>query len=151
MKYKEIGAMKNVAAKNRKNSKTVKIEKDNITGNVPGSVKIHESVIATIVRKALSEVDGVVRVAGNAIVDNIAEIVGSKKIYDRSIAVEMNSSDVSLEVKINVEFGSHVPTVASNAQIAISKKITGITGLNVKKINIVIVELDETTGEDEKK
>ena len=45
-------------------------------GAVPGIVKVHESVIASIIRKAACSVEGVVRLAGNTLVDNIAEFVG---------------------------------------------------------------------------
>ena len=45
-----------------------------------GTVKVHESVIASIVRKAACAVPGVVRLAGSSLVDNLAEIDGSKRM-----------------------------------------------------------------------
>ena len=45
---------------------------------VTGVVKVHESVVASIIRKAACSVPGVIRLAGNTLVDNIAEFVGSK-------------------------------------------------------------------------
>ena len=63
-------------------------------GNQYGQIKIHEGAIATIVRKAACSVPGVTRITGNSFVDNIAEIVGSKKIQDRSIQIAMNNSSI---------------------------------------------------------
>ena len=69
-------------------------------GNQYGQIKIHEGAIATIVRKAACSVPGVTRITGNSFVDNIAEIVGSKKIQDRSIQIAMNNSSVAVELSI---------------------------------------------------
>ena len=59
----------------------------NESGNQLGCIRLHENVISSIVRKAACSVEGVVRLAGSTLVDNIAEIVGSKRIHDRSILV----------------------------------------------------------------
>ena len=80
--------------------------------NSAGMVKVHESVIASIVRKAALEVEGVIRLAGSSLVDNLAEIVGSKKIQGRAISVEMNDSSVAVEVRVVLEYGVLVPEVA---------------------------------------
>ena len=68
--------------------------------NSVGAVKVHESVIASIVRKAAMSVEGVLRLGTSSLVDNLAEIVGSKKIQDRAITVEMNENSVSVEVRV---------------------------------------------------
>ena len=55
-----------------KKVKSVKSQENSV-----GMVKVHESVIASIVRKATLEIEGVIRLAGSSLVDNLAEIVGS--------------------------------------------------------------------------
>ena len=80
---------------------------------IRGTVRIHENVIATIVRKMACSVKGVSKISGSSFVDNIAEMVGSKKIHDRSIVVEMGESSVSVEVSINLYYGVSLPQVAS--------------------------------------
>ncbi len=112
-------------------------------GEVRGDIKIHEGVVATIVRRTACSVDGVVRIAGSTLVDNIAEIVGSKKMQDRSINIFMHDGSVSVELAINIAFGVHLPTVAAAVQSAVGKEIRRITGLAVKKVNVVIREMDE--------
>ncbi len=120
------------------------------SGNVMGVVKVHESVIASIIRKAACSVDGVVRLAGNTLVDNIAEFVGSKKVMDRAISIEMGDNSVKIELRIILAYGCKVPEVAANIQSAVIEEIARITGMQVPRIDIVVMDLeDPNTDEDE--
>ena len=111
--------------------------------NEMGLVKIHENVIASIVRKVTCSIKGVVRLAGSPLLDNIAEIVGSRKIHDRAISIDLTDDEVKIEVKINVAYGVHVPTLASEIQTAIIEEVEKITGMRVSQVNIIVQELDE--------
>ncbi len=110
---------------------------------VPGIVKVHESVIASIIRKAACSVDGVVRLAGNTLVDNIAEFVGSRKVMDRAISVEMGENSVSVELRLVLAFGCCIPEVAKNVQETVIEEISRITGMQVPRIDIVIMDLED--------
>lgn len=127
------------------------------TSKMPGSIKedgtelgvirIHENVIASIVRKATLSVNGVIRLAGSTLVDNIAEIIGSKKIGDRAIGVDISGDSVSIDVKVILAYGTHVPTVAANIQSAVMQEIEKMTGMGVTCINVIIQELDDENVE----
>ena len=120
-------------------------------GAVSGIVKVHESEIASIIRKAACSVDGVVRLAGNTLVDNIAEFVGSRKVMDRAISIEMGDNAVSIEIQIVLAFGCNIPEVAKNVQENVIDEITRITGMQVTRIDVVVMDLedsDEEAGED---
>ena len=121
------------------------------TGDELGLIHIHENVIATAVRKTIDEVDGVVRLAGSTLVNNIAEIIGNKTIGDRAINVNIDGESVSIEVKVNMQYGVHVPTVASNVQTAIAKEVEKITGMTVTTVNVIVQELEEVETLPEKK
>lgn len=116
---------------------------------VKGNIQIHESVITSIVRKIASETEGVSRISGSSIVDNIAEIVGSKRIQDRAITVQMGKSKVAVEVSVNLFFGYKLPDVASALQTAIEEEIKKLTGLNVSKVDVIIREIDDPVVEEE--
>ena len=116
---------------------------------VSGNVRIHENVIASIVRKVACSVEGVSKISGSSFVDNIAEMVGSKKMHDRSITVEMGDSSVSVEVSINLVYGVSLPEVAQKVQKAVSDEIIRLTGLKVAKVNIVIREIEYPDNEKE--
>ncbi|MHB9137834.1 MAG: Asp23/Gls24 family envelope stress response protein [Victivallaceae bacterium] len=112
-------------------------------GSELGLIKIHENVISSIVRKAALSVDGVSRLAGSSFVDNIAEIVGSRKISDRAIAIKLDDDKVEIEIKINMKFGYKVPDVASEVQTAIIEQVENVTGMNVVGVNVVVQEIEE--------
>ena len=118
-------------------------------GNDLGLIHIHENVIAAAVRKAACSVDGVVRLSGSALVNNIAELIGNKSIGDRSIAVDIDGATVAIDVKVNLSYGAHVPTVASNIQSAVVSEVEKITGMTVTAVNVVVQELDDTNEEEE--
>ncbi len=112
-----------------------------------GIIRIDPGVIATIARKAASGIEGVSRIAGNPLVDNIAEIVGSKRIQDRSILVRMSEESVSVEISINLFYGAKLPSVAAAVQETVSKEIVRMTGLKVKTVNVVVCEIDDRKDE----
>ncbi len=117
-------------------------------GTQYGQIKIHEGAIATIVRKAACAVPGVTRITGNSFVDNIAEIVGSKKIQDRSIQIAMNNASVAVELSINIQYGVQLPAVAAAVQDVVSKEINAITGLNVTKVNVIVREMEDAADDE---
>ena len=112
-------------------------------GNELGLIHIHENVIASAVRKATCAVDGVVRLAGSTLVDNIAGLIGNKTMSDRSITVNLDGATVSIDVKVNLAYGAHVPTIASNIQSAVVSEVEKLTGMTVTAVNVMVQELDE--------
>ncbi|HBC88055.1 MAG TPA: hypothetical protein DCZ94_13985 [Lentisphaeria bacterium] len=118
-------------------------------GSEMGLIKIHENVISSIVRKAACSVNGVIRIAGSPLVDNIAEIIGNRRIGDRSIAININGDTVAIEVKVNIAYGTHLPTVAANVQSAIMREVEKMTGMTVTNVNVIVQELDTEEREDE--
>ena len=117
--------------------------------NSVGAVKVHESVIASIVRKAAMSVEGVLRLGTSSLVDNLAEIVGSKKIQDRAITVEMNENSVSVEVRVILLYGVLIPQVASELKNAVAGEIFKLAGMKVDHVNVEIMDLEDSPdGED---
>ena len=108
-----------------------------------GEVKIHENVISSLARRATLEVEGVSRLAGSLLVDNIAEIVGSRRMQDRAITVQMGDDNrVSLEIKLNIKIGFRLPKVAAAVQKAVISAIENTTGMTVTKVNVIVQELE---------
>jgi uncharacterized alkaline shock family protein YloU len=94
-------------------------------------------------------VNGVIRIAGSPIVDNIAEIIGNRRIGDRSIAIDIDGDTVAVEIKLNISYGSHLPTVAANVQSSVMKEVEKMTGMTVTGVNVIVQELDTEEREDE--
>ena len=136
-----------MAAAIRKKTKPVSSSHANSTG----VVKVHESVISSIVRKAALEVEGVLRLGTSSLMDNLAEIVGSKKIQDRSITVEMNESSVSVELRVILQYGVEIPQIANELKETVAAEITKLSGMRVDHVNIVVMDLEDVPqdGEDD--
>ena len=115
-----------------------------------GDVRIHDGVIATLARKAVLNVEGVSRLSGNALVDNFAEIVGSRRMQSRAIAISVNESNqISIEIKINLKVGYTIPEVAENVQKAVISDVESVTGMSVKTVHVLIQDIDDEYIEDD--
>ncbi|OQA83698.1 MAG: Alkaline shock protein 23 [Lentisphaerae bacterium ADurb.Bin242] len=143
-------------SENEKTSRSVFPDGTFVPSAVSGIVKVHESVVAAIIRKATCSVPGVVRLAGNMLMDNIAEFVGSKKVYDRAISITMGDNSVEVEVKVILSYGVYIPDVAKNIQETVIDEIGKITGMQVPRIDVIVIDLEaekeettETEEEDE--
>lgn len=106
-------------------------------------VRIHESVVVSIVRNVVGKVEGVSRISGNSLMDNIAGIMGSRRLQDRAISVKMGDSSVSVELSVNLIFGYKLPEVALALQTAVRKEIESITGLRAEKVDVIVCEFEE--------
>lgn len=112
--------------------------------NGMGEVKIHEDVIAALVRRAALGIEGVSRLAGSTLVDNIAEIVGSSRMQSRSISIHLAEENrVAVDVKINIKTGFKVPVIATAVQKAVIESVESITGMTVTQVNVIIQKLED--------
>jgi len=115
-----------------------------------GEIKIHENVISSLARRAVLGVEGVSRLSGSILVDNIAEIVGSRRMQDRSVTIEiLEDNRVAIEVKINILIGYRLPEVAEKVQKAVIDSVEAATGMTVTRVNVLIQELEEPREEEE--
>ena len=141
-----------------KNTADAASEKKEVKGNEAmmlgdsglGDVKIHDGVIATLTRRAALAIEGVSRLAGNALVDNLAEIVGSRRMQSRAIAISVNdNSQISIEVKLNLKIGYTIPDVAENVQKAVIADVEKVTGMTVTTVHVLVQDIDDDTSFDD--
>lgn len=110
---------------------------------ISGDVRVHESVLASIARKSVLAVPGVIRLSGSSLIDNIAEIVGSRKTFDKAIVIGVSEDGISLEVRIVAKYGENVPAVAAAVQKAIIDDIIRLTGMTIVKVDVVVMDLED--------
>ena len=148
--------MKKASAPSQKNAS--KASEDGVAAPVTtslenseaGEIKIHENVISSLVRRAALGVEGVSRLSGSILVDNIAEIVGSRRMQDRAVAIEiLEDNRVAVEIKINILLGYRLPEVAEKVQKAVVDSVEAATGMTVTRVNVLIQELEEPQAKDE--
>lgn len=112
-------------------------------GVSPDSIRISATALAAIVKRAACSVDGVTRITGSSLVDNIAEFVGSKKILGRAIQIAIQKSAVSVELSINIRYGVSLPKTASEVQREVASQLEELTGLQVLQVNVIIREMED--------
>ena len=110
--------------------------------------KVHESVIISLARKAVEGIPGFVRFSGSSLVSDLADLVGGRRHFDKSIVVTESGNDVSLEILIVVAYGSNFAEVAAAVQKAVYHQVADFTGLNVKSIDIVVTDTEDAKAED---
>ncbi len=122
----------------RKNTRTPNIPFPTSEENASfGDIKINHSVVASIVRLATLEVEGVHSVGGG-FVEGIAEIF-SKKESDRGVRVtETEAGNYVLEVKVTLLFGYELAKIGANIQQNVIKQVHRMTMKNVERIDVVI-------------
>jgi len=101
-----------------------------------GAVKIHKEVIAAIASIAVSETDGAIKLKSD-LRSSLSEFLG-KKDYPGITVVFDKTNQVTLEVRINVKYGYHIPEVAGKVQENIRTSIEKMTDLHINDININI-------------
>lgn len=100
-----------------------------------GAVQIADDVVAAIASLAVTEVEGVYL---NANVTN--ELIGKvgKKGVSKGVKVDVLEGNVTVELQINIEFGSNIPAVCRNVQTKVKAAIENMTGLTCSDVNIRI-------------
>lgn len=111
--------------------------------DIEGDVKVHDTVLESIARKSALNVPGVLRLSGSSLIDSLAEIVGSRKAFDKAIVISSEEGKVVIEVRIIVKYGSHVPEVAAAVQKNVIEDITRLTGMEIAHVDVVVMDLEE--------
>ena len=118
------------------------------TTAAPSAYTVHESVIISLARKAVSGIPGFVRFSGSSIVSDLADLVGSKRRFDKSIVVTENDNEVSLEILVVAAYGSKFNEVAAAIQKAVYHQIVDFTGMTVKSIDVVVTDTEDVPAEE---
>ena len=109
---------------------------------------VHESVIISLARKAVDGIPGFIRFSGSSIVSDLADLVGSRRRFDKSIVVTESDGEISLEILIVVAYGSKFAEVAASVQKAVYDQIVDFTGMKVKSIDVVVTDAEDAPEPD---
>jgi len=102
-----------------------------------GDIKINHSVVASIVRIAALENDGVFSIPGG-FVDGITEIF-SKKESERGVRVTDNEQGFyQIEIRLILKYGVELAKCAYDVQIAIKERVETMTGKMVERVDVII-------------
>ena len=113
-----------------------------------GAVKLHEGVVASVVKNATCSVNGVIGLAGHSLSDSIAGLLGTKKKNDSSIKIKLTDEAATVEVNIIVVYGVNIPALGLEVQTSIINEVKKIAGLNVSQVNVFIQGVEEAAVEE---
>ena len=112
-----------------------------------GQIKIHDNVLASLVSRAVLGVEGVSRLAGSAIMDNLAGMVGS---HSRAIEIIKDDGDrIKILVKVNICFDTVIPKVAMEVQRQVIEQVENAAGLTVSAVDVIVQQLDAVSDKDD--
>lgn len=109
----------------------MKIKRESVSGNL----KISESVIVTIVKQALEEIDGVASLALVPI-GRKDYILKAKK--PKPILIENVGETIRITVGLIVQHGSVIRRVAEEVQNRLKEEVQNMTGIAVYRVNVYI-------------
>ena len=115
--------------------------------NEKGTVKLHEGVIASVVKNATCSENGVIRFAGSSLSDSIAGLLGTKKRSDSAIKIELTDDSATVDVNIIVAYGENIPTLALQLQTTIINEVKKIAGITVSQVNVYVHGVEEVIEE----
>ena len=99
-----------------------------------GSINISEEVITTMVRNAVTEVDGVASISNNP-GSEIAELIGFKNIQ-KGIKVQIVDDTVKVDAVILVRYGCNIVNVAKSVQNSVTDAVHTIIGIEKSEVNV---------------
>ncbi len=99
-----------------------------------GSINISEDVIYSLVRAAISEVEGVAGLANTA-GGELAELIGLKTVT-KGVKVQLDNNKVVVDAIITVTYGYSIVKVAQEVQEKIINVIQATTGFDKPQVNV---------------
>ena len=107
-----------------------------------GTVHIHKKVIGDIAASALKEVQGV-ELASFGIIGGLFELVGYRNYPGVSVSVDPDG-DISLKLRLQVEYGTNIPLVAQHIQELVRAAVAKAVDIELKEININIQSVERS-------
>ena len=112
-----------------------------------GDVYISQDVLEMIAGAAALEVEGVSGLAGNTMGE---QLLGRKKL-SKGISILWESDNITVDVTIQIKYGSIIPEVAKQVQESIMSGIEAVSGLKVAAVNVRVGSVTFDKPEEEEK
>lgn len=115
-----------------------------------GTTTIADGVVSKVAGLATREVSGVYDVGGGAAraIGSAVQRVGLGDQLSQGVSVDVGSLEAAVDLKVVIEYGESIPHVTEQVRQNVVKRIKGITGLEVKEVNINVTDL-HFAGDDE--
>jgi uncharacterized alkaline shock family protein YloU len=105
-----------------------------------GAVQMHKKVIGDIAAAALKEIPGV-SLANFGLIGSLCELFGYKNYPGVSVRLE-SGGEVSLHIRVVVEYGLNIPTIASRIQDTVRAAVERCVDIDLNDINVNIQSVE---------
>ena len=105
-----------------------------------GFVQIHKKVIGDIAASALIEVQGV-KIASLGVMSKFFELIGHKNFPSVTVTID-SDNQVSVEIKVSIQYGLNVPDVARQVQDVVRAAVERAVDINLKEVNVKIQAIE---------
>ncbi|ANK59380.1 MULTISPECIES: Asp23/Gls24 family envelope stress response protein [Loigolactobacillus] len=103
-----------------------------------GTIDISNTVIATVVGGAATDVYGIIGMASkNQIRDNLNDIL-RKENYARGVVVRQEENGVAIDVYIIVGYGTKISEVCRNVQDKVKYNLETMLGVSANSVNVFV-------------
>ncbi len=99
-----------------------------------GSINISEEVITSVVKSAISEIEGVSGLSNTA-GSELAELIGLKTVT-KGVKVQFIDEKIIIDVIITVVYGSNIVAVANEVQDKVMSLVQASTGIERAEVNV---------------
>ena len=104
------------------------------------SLTFEEKVLQTIVGVALASIDGLISADGKFF-SSMTEDLADQSNVTLGIEVEVGKEQVAIDLEVIVAYGKDIPRLFAQIQEIVLQEVSRLTALEVKEINIRIVDV----------
>jgi len=101
-----------------------------------GRLKIEHEVLSAIAATAAGKVPGVTRVIPG-LIGGIADFFG-RSAPQHSVRVKVKEDGVSIELLVEVAYGSDIPQLAWEVQKTVKEAVESMTGMKVNEVDVEV-------------
>jgi len=101
-----------------------------------GTLHITEEVLAIITSVCISESEGI-KVTSSSLKDSIVTKM-NKNYTKRGITIEHQDNDVTVGVRVSIDFGYNIIEICEKLQKEIVTEIEALSGLTLKQVDITV-------------
>ncbi|MFP5522155.1 Asp23/Gls24 family envelope stress response protein [Peptococcus simiae] len=115
--------------------------KDEIEGQTyTDTLSFDDSVIEKIAGITAREIPGILDMKGN-FMSGIAENFTSGPNVTKGISADVNERDVTVDVKLILEFGASAPDIFAEMKERVRAQLFQMTGLKLRELNVRVVDV----------